>query len=68
MDIYHLPICSPSSVAEATIYRSEPGAAVSSTGIVGTGANSLDMLSVAVKIDIDDRTHLKVYNINFFVI
>lgn len=40
----------------ATIYRSEAGAVVGTSGPVGTGSsnNSSDMLAVAIRIEVDD--------------
>ena len=47
---------------DPTIYRSDAGAVISNSGPVGTGSNSLDMLSVAIKIQLDETsaTNLKV--------
>lgn len=49
----------PPSHLDPTIYRSEAGAVVGSSGPVGTGSssNSLDMLTVAIKIQMDDTVH-----------
>lgn len=47
----------------ATIYRSEAGAVVGTSGPVGTGSsnNSSDMLAVAIRIEVDDSVrNLKV--------
>jgi len=47
----------------ATIYRSEAGAVVGTSGPVGTGNsnNSSDMLAVAIRIEVDDSVrNLKV--------
>jgi hypothetical protein len=51
----------------ATIYRSEAGTIVGTSGPVGTGSsnNSLDMLAVAIKIEVDDSVHnLKVKTVS----
>lgn len=47
----------PPSHLDPTIYRSEGGASVGTSGPVGTGNNSLDMLAVAIKIQVDDSVH-----------
>jgi hypothetical protein len=47
----------PPSHLDPTIYRSEEGASVGTSGPVGTGSNSLDMLAVAIKIQVDDSIH-----------
>lgn len=46
----------PPAHLDPTIYRSEAGAVVGSSGPVGTG-NSLDMLSVAIRVQVDDSVH-----------
>lgn len=62
----------PPSHLEPTIYRSDTGANLDQQLTVGTGANSLDMLTVAIKIQVDENLlNLKVFyyfKINIFLI
>ncbi|XP_066992632.2 autophagy-related protein 2 homolog A [Anabrus simplex] len=55
----------PPSHLDPTIYKSETGAVISQGGVVGTGSNnSLDMLAVAIKIQMDDTMHnLKTFRV-----
>lgn len=49
----------PPTHLDPTIYRSEGGASVGTSGPIGTGNsnNSLDMLTVAIKVQVDDSVH-----------
>ncbi|ELU17929.1 hypothetical protein CAPTEDRAFT_154368 [Capitella teleta] len=53
----------PPTHLQPTIYLSEPGVATKLNGQVGAGAESMDMLSVALKIKMDTFRNIKDYQI-----
>ncbi|PSN53370.1 hypothetical protein C0J52_03803 [Blattella germanica] len=55
----------PPAHLDPTIYRSDPGAVVGTSGPVGTGSsNSLDMLTVAIKVQVDEAaSNLKTFRV-----
>lgn len=53
------PVAPPTHL-QPTIYLSEPGVATKLAGQVGAGGDSLDMLSVALKIKVDTFRNIKV--------
>ncbi|XP_064622147.1 autophagy-related protein 2 homolog B-like isoform X2 [Lineus longissimus] len=53
------PVMSRRTDLQPTLYRSEPGVCTKLSGAVGSGGDSLDMLSVAVKITLDTFSNVK---------
>jgi hypothetical protein len=55
----------PPNHLHPTIYLSEPGVATKLSGQVGAGSDSMDMLSVAVKIKMDTFRNIKASRVRF---
>lgn len=64
----HTPVCrSVEPKGYPTIYPSEGGVITSLSGLVGQGSDTMDMLTVALKIKVDPSKNVKVSFIAIFL-